>query len=36
MEDPHRLATAEKAYHELGVTPDNVDEITDELMTRYI
>ena len=36
MEDPHRLASAERACVELGVTPDNVDRITGELMQRYI
>jgi len=36
METPHRLAKAERAYRELGITPDNVDEIVDELMNRFI
>jgi hypothetical protein len=36
MGDPRRLANAEKACRELGVTPDNVDEITDQLMKRFI
>jgi len=36
MEDPRRLAGAERAYRQLGVTPDNVDEIVDELMQRFI
>lgn len=36
MENPRRLANAERAYRELGVTPDNVDEIIDELMKRFV
>ncbi len=36
METPHRLAKAERAYRELDVTPDNVDEIVDELIKRFI
>jgi hypothetical protein len=36
MRDPHRLANAEKACRELGVTPDNVDQITDQLAKRFI
>jgi len=36
MEDPGRSASAERAYRELGVTPDNVDAIMDELMRRFI
>ncbi|HEY72485.1 MAG: coproporphyrinogen III oxidase [Anaerolineaceae bacterium 4572_32.2] len=36
MEDPHRLADAERAYRQLGVTPDNADEIVNELMKRFI
>ena len=36
MEDPQRLAAAEEAYTSLGVTADNVDEITDRIMARYI
>jgi radical SAM superfamily enzyme YgiQ (UPF0313 family) len=36
MESPHRLAKAEKTYQQLGITPDNVDEVIDELMKRFI
>lgn len=35
MKDPHRLANAERACQEL-VTPDNADEIVDELIKRFI
>ena len=36
MENPHRRASAERAYRELGVTPDNVDKIVGALMKRFI
>jgi hypothetical protein len=36
MENSRRLAKAERVYHELGVTADNVDEIIDELMKRFV
>jgi len=36
MENPHRLAKAEKTCQQLGITPDNVDEVIDELMKRFI
>lgn len=36
MENSRKLASAERAYRELGVTSDNVDEIVDELMKRFI
>lgn len=36
MENPRRLAKAERAYRELGVTADNVDEIVNELMERFV
>jgi hypothetical protein len=36
MNNVHKMQAAEKAYIELGVTTDNIDEITDELMTRFI
>jgi radical SAM superfamily enzyme YgiQ (UPF0313 family) len=36
MEDPHRLASADRAYRELGVTPDNLNGIIDELMKRFV
>ena len=36
MESPQRLARAEKMCQELGITPDNVDDVIDELMKRFI
>lgn len=36
MDDPRRLAKAERAYREIGITYENADEITDELMKRFI
>jgi hypothetical protein len=36
MESPHRLNKAEKTCKELGITPENVDEVIDELMKRFI
>jgi hypothetical protein len=36
MESPQRLAKAEKMCRELGITPDNVDDVIDELMKRFI
>jgi hypothetical protein len=36
MESPHRLAKAEKTCKQLGITPDNADEVIDELMKRFI
>jgi histone acetyltransferase (RNA polymerase elongator complex component) len=36
MEDPRRLANAERAYRELGVTPDNVDQVIDRPTKRFI
>jgi hypothetical protein len=36
MESPRRLAKAEKTCRQLGITPDNVDEVIDELMKRFI
>ncbi|MEE8390798.1 MAG: radical SAM protein, partial [Anaerolineae bacterium] len=36
MSDPHRMVNAEKAYGELGITSDNVDEIIDQLTKRFI
>jgi hypothetical protein len=36
MQSPHRLARAEKTCRELGITPDNVDQVIDELMKRFI
>lgn len=36
MRNPHRLTNAERAYRELGITSDNVDEIIDQLIKRFI
>jgi len=36
MNSPHRFARAEKICHELNITPENVDEIIDEMMKRFI
>jgi hypothetical protein len=36
MESPHRLAKAEKSCQQLGITSENVDEVIDELMKRFI
>jgi len=36
MESPHRLAKAEKTCQQLGITPENVDEVIDELMKRFV
>ena len=36
MENPHRLTKAEKACRQFGVTAENVDEVVDELMKRFI
>jgi len=36
MESPKRLAKAEKFCRQLGITPDNVDDVIDELMKRFI
>jgi hypothetical protein len=36
MENPRRLERAEKACREFGITPENVDEVIDELMKRFI
>jgi len=36
MESPQRLSRAEKACQQLGITPENVDEVIDELMKRFI
>jgi len=36
MEIPRRLERAEKACREFGITPENVDEVIDELMKRFI
>ncbi len=36
LKNPHKRAEVEAACLRLGVTPDNVDEITDQLMIRFI
>ena len=36
METPTRMHEVQNACRELSVTPENVDEITDELMTRFV
>jgi len=36
MDSPHRFARAEKICRELNITPENVDEIIDEMMKRFI
>ncbi|MEJ2655790.1 MAG: radical SAM protein [Desulfobacterales bacterium] len=36
MENPRRLGRAERACKDFGITPENVDEIIDELMKRFI
>ena len=36
MDSPHRLKKAEKACRQFGVTAENVDEVIDELMKRFI
>jgi len=36
MQSPRRLAKAEKSCRQLGITPDNVDDVVDELMKRFI
>ena len=36
MDDPQKLANAKNAYRELGITPDNVDKVMDQLTKRFI
>ncbi len=36
MESPRRLARVEQACQEHGITPENVDNVIDELMKRFI
>ena len=36
MENARMAAEVQKAYRELGVTPENVDQMTDEMMTRWL
>ena len=36
LENPRRLAKVENTCREHGITPENVDEVIDELMKRFI
>ena len=36
MDSPRRMARAERACRQLNVTAENVDRVTDELMTRFV
>jgi hypothetical protein len=36
MENPRRLERTKKACKQFGITPENVDEVIDELMKRFI
>jgi hypothetical protein len=36
LEHPRRLERAQKACRQFGITPENVDEVIDELMRRFI
>jgi hypothetical protein len=36
MDNPRRLEMAEKSCRQFGITPENVDEVIDELMRRFI
>ena len=36
MKDSQKLANVKRAYQELGITPDNVDQIMDRLTKRFI
>jgi coproporphyrinogen III oxidase-like Fe-S oxidoreductase len=36
MKKPNRMARAGRACSELGMTPENVDQVTSELMKRFI
>ena len=36
MDDPRRMSLIDESYHRLRVTPQNVDEVTDKLVTAYI
>ena len=36
LEHPRRLEKAQKACRQFGITPENVDEVIDELMRRFI
>jgi len=36
MESPHRMEKVKKICRQIGITPENVDEMIDELMKRFI
>ena len=36
MASTHRIARAQAAYRDLGITADTVDEITDKIMMRFV
>jgi hypothetical protein len=36
MGDPHQMALVEEHCRQLGVTPENVDEVTDEIASRFV
>ena len=36
MDNPRRLERAQKSCRQFGITPENVDEVIDELMRRFI
>jgi len=36
MENPIRLRKVEKACRQFDITPDNVDDMVDQIMTRFI
>jgi hypothetical protein len=36
MENPRRLERAEKACKDFGITTENVDEVINDLMKRFI
>ncbi len=36
LKDSNRVSAAEDAMHQLGITVENVDEVTHSLMTRYL
>jgi hypothetical protein len=35
-QNPRKVEAAKAAYRKLGVTPENIDEITDQLMMRFV
>ena len=36
MDNPRRMEKVQRTCRELGITPENVDELIDELMKRFI